>query len=67
MYSEFQCEVECKRSASLVSTGSMLASGDDDRTIIVWDTQMGTSLHTLRSERPYERMNIRDVKGMNEL
>ena len=45
----------------------MLASGDDDRTIIVWDTQMGTGLHTLRSERPYERMNIRDVKGMNEL
>ncbi len=46
--------------------GSLLASGDDDGTIIVWETQTGTSLHTLRSERPYERMNIRGVKGMTE-
>jgi len=46
--------------------GSLLASGDDDGTIIVWETQTGTSLQTLRSERPYERMNIRGVKGMTE-
>jgi WD40 repeat protein/transcriptional regulator with XRE-family HTH domain len=47
--------------------GSMLASGDDDGAIIVWETQAGTSLHTLRSERPYERMNIHDVKGLTEV
>jgi WD40 repeat protein/transcriptional regulator with XRE-family HTH domain len=46
--------------------GSMLASGDDDGTIIVSDTQTGTSLQTLRSERPYERMNIHGVKGITE-
>ena len=46
--------------------GSMLASGDDDGAIIVWDTQTGTSLQTLRSERPYERMNIHGVKGLTE-
>ena len=46
--------------------GRMLASGDDDGTIIVWETQTGASLHTLRSERPYERMNIREVKGLTE-
>ncbi len=46
--------------------GSMLASGDDDGAIIVWDTQTGTSLQTLRSERPYERMNIGGVKGLTE-
>ena len=47
--------------------GSMLASGDDDGAIIVWETQTGASLHTLRSERPYERMNIRGVKGLTEV
>ena len=46
--------------------GSMLASGDDDGTIVVWDTQTGISLHTLRSERPYESMNIHSVKGLTE-
>jgi len=47
--------------------GSMLASGDDDGAIIVWETQTGASLHTLRSERPYEGMNIRGVKGLTEV
>ncbi len=46
--------------------GSMLASGDDDGTIIVWDTQTGTRLHTLHNERPYERLNIHNVKGLTE-
>jgi hypothetical protein len=44
----------------------MLVSGDDDGALIVWDTQTGTSLQTLRSERPYEHMNIHDVKGLTE-
>ena len=46
--------------------GSLLASGDDDGTIIIWDTQTGTSLQTLHTDRPYERMNIRGVKGLTE-
>jgi WD40 repeat protein len=46
--------------------GSLLASGDDDGTIIISDAQTGTSLQTLRSERPYERMNIYGIKGMTE-
>jgi WD40 repeat protein len=46
---------------------SMLASGDDNGTIIIWDTQTGTSLQTLRSERPYERMNIHGVKGITDV
>ena len=44
--------------------GSLLASGDDEGTITIWDTHTGTDLHTWRSERPYERMNIRGVKGL---
>src|SRR5260221_3694627 len=46
--------------------GSMLASGDDDGTIIIWDTQTGAGLQTLCRDRPYERMNIRGVKGGTE-
>jgi WD40 repeat protein/transcriptional regulator with XRE-family HTH domain len=46
--------------------GSMLASGDDEGTIVVWDIKTGIRLHTLRSERPYERMNIQGVKGLTQ-
>ena len=47
--------------------GKMLASGSDDGTIKLWDRQTGTCLHTLGSDRPYERMNITQVKGLTEV
>jgi WD40 repeat protein len=42
----------------------MLASGGDDGTIKIWDVKTGKCLQTLRSDRPYERMNITNVKGL---
>jgi WD40 repeat protein/transcriptional regulator with XRE-family HTH domain len=51
-------------SVAFSSDGSRLASGDDNGTVIVWETQTGNCLHILRSERPYERMNIRGTKGL---
>src|SRR5207249_5925553 len=51
-------------SVAFTPDGSRLASGDDDGTVIVWETQTGNSLHILRSERPYERMNIHGTKGL---
>jgi WD40 repeat protein len=47
--------------------GMILASGSHDGSIRLWDVHMGTLLHTLRSERPYERMNITHVRGLTSV
>ena len=35
-------------------------------TILLWERQTSKCLMTLRSDRPYERMNISGVKGITE-
>jgi WD40 repeat protein/transcriptional regulator with XRE-family HTH domain len=42
----------------------LLASGDDDGTLVLWDVETGACHQVLRSDRPYERMNIHGVKGI---
>jgi WD40 repeat protein/transcriptional regulator with XRE-family HTH domain len=44
----------------------LLASGDDDGTLAIWEIATGTCLQLLRSDRPYERMNIHGLKGITE-
>jgi len=44
----------------------MLASADDDGMIKIWDIYTTEILKTLRSGRPYERMNITGVSGLTE-
>jgi WD40 repeat protein/transcriptional regulator with XRE-family HTH domain len=44
----------------------LLASGDDDGTLAIWDVETGACLQILRSDRPYERMNIHGLKGITE-
>jgi len=46
--------------------GETLASSSADETIRLWEVQTGTHLKILRSDRPYERMNIRGVIGLTE-
>jgi WD40 repeat protein len=46
--------------------GQRLASSSRDGTIKIWDTVTETCLHTLRSDRPYEGMNITGVKGLTD-
>jgi hypothetical protein len=46
--------------------GKIVASGSDDGTIKLWDVQKGTCLKTLRSDRPYEGMNITGVTGLTD-
>jgi WD40 repeat protein len=43
-----------------------LASGSADEIIKLWDVQTGKCLKTLRSDRPYEGMNIIGVTGITE-
>ncbi len=44
--------------------GQTLISGSLDETIKLWDVQSGVCLRTLRSDRPYERMNITGTTGL---
>ena len=44
----------------------LLASGDDDGTLVLWDVETGACRQVLRSDRPYERMNIHGVKGITQ-
>jgi WD40 repeat protein len=44
----------------------LLASSDDDGTLMIWDIQTEALLQALRSDRAYERMNIWDVRGLTE-
>ncbi len=47
-------------------TDGTLFSGGDDEVIIQWDLESGDSVVTLRSDRPYERMNITDLTGLTD-
>jgi WD40 repeat protein len=47
--------------------GRTLASGSYDGAIRIWDRQTDECLYTLRSERPYELMNITQVKGLTQV
>ena len=46
------------------STGDKLASASHDGTIKLWDADTEECLITLRNDRPYERMDITDVRGL---
>jgi WD40 repeat protein len=45
-------------------TGDILASAGDDDTIKLWDVISSACRRTLRSDRPYERMNISGATGL---
>jgi WD40 repeat protein len=46
--------------------GQRLISGSEDGTIRVWQPETGDCLQILRSDRPYEGMNIADVTGLTK-
>ncbi|WP_407896811.1 NB-ARC domain-containing protein [Scytonema sp. NUACC26] len=46
--------------------GKILASGSQDETIKLWDMNTHENIKTLVPEKPYEGMNITDIKGLNQ-
>lgn len=53
-------------SVDIQTTGDLLASGSEDGTIKLWSIVTGKCLQTLRSERPYEGMNIAGIQGITD-
>jgi WD40 repeat protein len=46
--------------------GRWLASGGDDGAIWIWNLRSGELVRTLRHDRPYERLDITGIQGLNE-
>jgi WD40 repeat protein len=49
---------------SLTADGRQLASGGMDGTVRLWEASSGAHLHTLRSDRRYERVDITGLTGV---
>lgn len=47
--------------------GQTVASGSEDETIKLWNVSTGECLKTLRSQRLYERMNIKQVLNLTDV
>ena len=52
------------RAIDLTPDGRTLVSSSTDGTIRQWDLETGQTRKLLRPQRPYEEMNITDVKGL---
>lgn len=52
-------------SVAFRADGSTLASSSEDGTIRIWDSRSGKGLQILRSDRPYEGMDITGVIGLS--
>ncbi|MEC4817199.1 MAG: NB-ARC domain-containing protein [Scytonema sp. PMC 1069.18] len=53
-------------SISFSSDNQTLATSSEDETIRLWDVKTGDCLKIYKIEKPYERMNIKEVIGLTE-
>jgi WD40 repeat protein len=54
----------CVKSVAFTPDGATMVSSSADETIRHWSVASGQCLQTLRSDRPYERMNITGITGV---
>lgn len=54
------------RSVAFSPDGKFFLSGGDDGAVKLWDSQTFQCLRTFVGERPYERMNISDARGLTD-
>lgn len=52
------------RSVDFNPDGRLLVSGSDDETIKLWNVDTGEYIENFLPERPYERLNITQIKGI---
>jgi hypothetical protein len=50
----------------MTSDGRLIASGGFDGAVRVWDAATGACRRTLRSDRPFERVDITGLTGVTE-
>jgi WD40 repeat protein len=63
---DFKGHTSWVHSVKFSPDGKKLVSSSHDETIKIWDVKTGECLKTLRSDRPYENMNITGVKGLTD-
>jgi WD40 repeat protein len=51
---------------NLSASDYILASGSQDETIRLWNSSTGECIRTLKADKPYEHMNIANIKGLTE-
>ncbi|MBF2047144.1 MAG: pentapeptide repeat-containing protein [Elainella sp. C42_A2020_010] len=57
---------DCILSVSFHPAGEQLATSSANETIKLWNSKTGTCLGALRTNRPYEGMNITGITGLTE-
>jgi len=64
VFKTFQGHYKAIRSIAFSSHSSLLVSSSEDETIKLWDVETGECTKTMRIDRPYEGMNIKNVSGL---
>ncbi|MEG4346130.1 NACHT domain-containing protein [Microcoleus sp. A003_D6] len=63
----FQCHTSRINSFAFNYDGKLIATCSRDGIIMIWEIETGECLKILKSDRPYENMNIAGVTGLTEV